>query len=148
VDQVMLVVRVVLSLLVVLAMMWGLSKALRGRQAPGRSPSLEVLSRTAVGRHASVVVLRTGDKGLVVGVTEHTISVLGEMELPQEAAAEVRTPLEITADGRALEPGPAPRPRHRAAAPAGTPSALAGSVLSPSTWRQTASALRERTVRT
>ncbi len=144
----MLVVRVVFSLLVVLAMMWGLSKALRGRSAPSRAASLEVLSRTAVGRHASVVVLRTRDKGLVVGVTEHSISVLGEMELPQEAAAEVRTPLEITADGRAGAPAPVPRSRHPAAAPAGKPSALAGSVLAPATWRQTASALRERPVRT
>jgi flagellar protein FliO/FliZ len=145
----MLVVRVVFSLLVVLAMMWGLNKALKGRTTSGRSAaSLEVLSRTAVGRHASVVVLRTGDKGLVVGVTEHAISVLGEMELPQEAVAEVRTPIEISADGRALEPAPVPRSRHRVAAPAGKPSALAGSVLAPSTWRQTASALRERTVRT
>ena len=149
-DQVMLGVRVVFSLAVVLAMMWGLSRVMRGRTPTSKGLGLDVVSRTSLGKHAAVVVLRTGDRGLIVGVTDHTVSVLGEMELPQDAApVEVRTPIEITADGRALEVAQAPRShRRRVAAPAGTPSALAGSVLSPVTWRQTATALRERTTRT
>ena len=36
-------------------------------------------------------VLRTGDKGLLVGVTEHAISVLGEMELQPYKAWQHRT---------------------------------------------------------
>jgi flagellar protein FliO/FliZ len=153
-DSVVLVVRVVFSLVVVLAMMWGLSRVMRGGRPASKQSGLEVVSRTTVGRRQSILVLRAGDRGLVVGVTDHTISVLGDIELPQDAAApEERTPIEVSPDGSVvlLHPGAevaAPRShRRRAAAPAGKPSALAGSVLSPVTWRQTATALRERTVR-
>lgn len=149
----MLGVRVVFSLAVVLAVMWGLSRVMRGGRTPvkGQHARLDVVARTSLGKHSSVIVLRTGDRGLIVGVTDHAISVLGEMDLPtEEPVAEVRTPIAITADGSVTDapaitaaPG---RRRHAAVEPTQT-STLAGSVLSPSTWRQTATAFRERTVR-
>lgn len=151
-DQVMLGVRVVFSLAVVLAMMWGLSRVMRGgRPAPkGGAHRLDVVSRTNLGKRSAIVVLRAGERGLIVGVTEQSISILGEMPLPEdEPALEVRTPIAITADGEITEhpAAPAPTGRRRHAAATEQTSTLAGSVLSPATWRQTATAFRERTVR-
>ncbi len=147
----MLGVRVVFSLAVVLAMMWGLSRVMRGGRTPvkGGQHRLDVVSRTTVGKRSSIVVLRAGDRGLIVGVTEQNISVLGEMPLPEEGLAlEVRTPLAITADGHMSDDVvPAPSGRRRHAAATEQTSTLSGSVLSPSTWKQTATAFRERTVR-
>ena len=149
----MLGVRVVFSLAVVLAMMWGLSRVMRGGrpQMKGGAHRLDVVSRTSLGKRSSIVVVRAGDRGLIVGVTDHAISVLGEMPLPQEEAVlEVRTPLAITAEGEVAEhtAATAPSGRRRHAAASEPTSTLAGSVLSPSTWKQTATAFRERTVRT
>jgi flagellar protein FliO/FliZ len=153
VDQLMLGLRLVFSLAVVLAMMWGLSRVMRGGRKPvkGQHARLDVVARTSLGKHNSVIVLRAGDRGLIVGVTDHAISVLGEMELPaEEIVAEVRTPLEITADGAVTDTPattiPSGRRRHAASEQAQT-TTLSGSVLSPTTWRQTATAFRERTVR-
>lgn len=149
----MLGVRVVFSLAVVLAMMWGLSRVMRGGrpQMKGGAHRLDVVSRTSLGKRSSIVVVRAGDRGLIVGVTDHAISVLGEMPLPQEEVVlEVRTPLAITAEGDVAEhpAAPAPSGRRRHAAADEQTSTLSGSVLSPSTWKQTATAFRERTVRT
>lgn len=168
-DQVVLAIRVVFSLAVVLAMMWGLSRVMRGRTSGARTSNLDVVSRTSLGKHASVVVVRDGERGLILGVTEQSVTLIGETELHAPAApTERRTPVELTPDlvGEDLPllaavPDLAPavvgaetaavtttgrRARHRAAEPA-RESGLAGSVLSPATWRQTAEALRERTAR-
>ena len=170
-DQVVLAIRVVFSLAVVLAMMWGLSRVMRGRGGAVRTSNLDVVSRTSLGKRASVVVVRDGGRGLILGVTDQSVTLIGETELvPVAGPVERRTPVELTPDlvGEDLPllaavPDLAPaeavaatavaasattgrRARHRASEPS-RDGGLAGSVLSPSTWRQTAEALRERTAR-
>ena len=138
-DQLSLAIRVVFSLAVVLAMMWALSRALRGR-VPARGVPVDIVSRTVLGKRSSVAILRVGGRGLVVGVTDQTVTLLTEVELPAETTApERRTSVRLSDTGAdvvdELPDGLAPGP-------------LAGSVLSPATWRRAAVVLRERTVRT
>jgi flagellar protein FliO/FliZ len=82
--------RLALSLGVVLMLMFGAAWFLRRRQAGGRSPlrfgggartqRVEMLARQTVGRNASVAVVRVGERALVLGVTEHSVTVLTEGE--------------------------------------------------------------------
>ena len=126
--------RIFFSLGVVLLLMWGLAKVAR-RPLSGRGGgALAVLARQSLSRNASVAVVRVGERAYVLGVTDQNVSLLAEAEPAAiEAAAhphhEVREQLSL--DG--LGAGPPPR----------SSGSLAGSVLSPSTWRQAAAALRK-----
>jgi flagellar protein FliO/FliZ len=42
------------------------------------APRLDVLDRTSVARNASVAVVRVGGRGLVVGITEQSVTLLAE----------------------------------------------------------------------
>jgi flagellar protein FliO/FliZ len=139
-DQVALALRVAFSLLVVLALMWALSRGVRTR-ADARPLPLDVVSRATLGKRASVTVLRVGDRGLVLGVTDQSVTLLGEVALPEAVPLpERRTALDLS-DVELLAGAPGPG---TGVAPTG---ALRGSVLSLATWRQTATALRDRTAR-
>ena len=165
-DQFLLAIRVVVSLAIVLGLMWALSRLTKGR-TPSKGVPLEIISRAAVGKKASVVVVRIGERGLVVGVTEHSMALLAEIEVENEpVVAETRTPLDLSsallvddADYAAIDlvsqfstvevPTGADSPRHAAGRRAPeTSTPLTGSVLSPHTWREMAQALREKSVRT
>ena len=97
-----LLVRLVLSLGVVIVLMAALAKVARGRmgRATGRrrdpSLQLQVLSRQTIGKNASVLLVRAGDRGLLLGVTEHNVSLITETELTaapvDEAPAPARAP--------------------------------------------------------
>ncbi len=160
-----LLLRVVVALVSVLGLVWLFSRGMtrgRGRRlVPGMT---EVLSRQVLSRAASVVVVRVGDKALVLGVTEQQVNVLGETDLPAEddAAAPRRTekidlpddltPPPATAPADDVADALVPRQRRRRAAAAAaqgprTDGALAGSALSPATWTQALDVLRERTTR-
>lgn len=118
--------RIMFSLAVVLLLMWGLARLAR-RPLAGRSgDALAVLARQPLSRGASVAVVRVGERAYVLGVTDQNVSLLAEAEPAAiEAAAhphhEVRERLSLDA----LNGG----------------GPLAGSVLSPSTWRQAAAAV-------
>lgn len=80
-----LMLRLVLSLGVVLALMMGAAAFMRrgrgfgfGGGARRRPVPLEVLTRHALGRRASIVVVRAGQRGLVLGVTDQHVSLLTE----------------------------------------------------------------------
>ena len=118
--------RIVFSLAVVLLLMWGLARLAR-RPLSGRGGgALSVLARQPLTRGASVAVVRVGERAYVLGVTDQNVTLLAEAEPAAiEAAAhpshEVREQLSLdTLNGS----GP-----------------LAGTALSPSTWRQAASAV-------
>ena len=117
--------RIFFSLAVVLLLMWGLARVAR-RPLSGRGGgALSVLARQALTRGASVAVVRVGERAYVIGVTDQTVTLLAEADPDAiEAAAhpshEVREQLSLDA---LTGSGP-----------------LAGSALSPSTWRQAASA--------
>jgi len=118
--------RIFFSLAVVLLLMWGLAKVAR-RPLSGRGGgALSVLARQALTRGASVAVVRVGERAYVIGVTDQNVTLLAEADPDAiEAAAhpshEVREQLSLDA---LTGSGP-----------------LAGSALSPSTWRQAASAV-------
>lgn len=53
----------------------GTGSGLRRRRGPAE---IEVLLRQPVGRRASISVVRAGNRALVLGVTDHTITLLAE----------------------------------------------------------------------
>src|SRR5947208_14615153 len=89
-SLVALLVRVVVSLGVVLVVMWGAATVLRrsgvagtaatGRRGARRKAPVEVIARHGLSRGASVTVIRLGGRALVLGVTEHQVSLLTEID--------------------------------------------------------------------
>lgn len=76
---------------VVIGVMWIAARLMKGRQVPGTGgiklgsapkhrAELQVLARQGVGRHATVSVVRAGNKSLVLGITEQNISLLAELD--------------------------------------------------------------------
>lgn len=132
-SLVALLVRVVVSLGVVLAVMAGAAAVLRrsgvlGTTGMGRRGGLrrravpmEVIARHGLSRGSSVAVVRVGGRALVIGVTEHQVSLLTEID-----PAELEAP---------------PEPPDAAAGPG--PGIGAGALP----WKVAIEQLRERTVR-
>ena len=128
-----LLVRVVVSLGVVLAIMAGAAAVLRrtgvagtavaGRRGTRRRPvPVEVVARHGLSRGAFVTIVKMGGRALVLGVTEHQVSLLTEID-PAE--------LESATDDISIDAGPA------------GPGIGAGSFP----WKVALEQLRERTVR-
>ena len=116
-----LFLRIACSLTVVFGLLWGLARLAR-RPLTGRGAgALQVLARQQLSRGSSVAVVRVADRALVLGVSDAGVSLLAD------------------ADPDLFE-----EQRPTAAPPPGRKSALAGSLLSPATWRQTVAALRNR----
>lgn len=80
-----MLLRLIFSLGVVLGLMAGAAAVLR-RTGAGtglsrrRGLPVEVVARHALGRRSSVALVRAGGRGLVLGVTDHTITVLAETD--------------------------------------------------------------------
>lgn len=146
-DTLALILRVLVSLGAVLALVWWFQRRLtRGARISGAEPQIRVVSRQAISPKASVVVMETGGQRFLLGVTEASVNVLhtSEAEVPPSLSFEAH----LEAAG-ATPSGTGPRRRAEGPAhalngnhPAAAESILAGSVLSPATWRQTAAALR------
>ncbi len=102
VSVVTLLGRLLVSLVVVFGLMALAARALRrrGLGSSGQPGSrIEVLARQGLGRSSSVQLVRVAGRTLVLGVTEASVSVLGEAD-----------PLLLAAE-QALEPdAEAPRP--------------------------------------
>jgi flagellar protein FliO/FliZ len=92
-----LLIRVVVSLGVVLAIMAGAAAVLRRSGVVGTSGMgkrglrrrhipMEVIARHGLSRGSSIAVVRLGERALVLGVTEHQISLLKEVD-PAELEA-------------------------------------------------------------
>jgi len=112
--------KMVLALMVVLGLMWLLARLVRQPLAGRSAGALSVLARQPLTRGASVAVVRVGKQAYVLGVTEQNVTLLAE------------------ADPAAVE-APAHEVRERLPL-----DALAGSALSPSTWRRAVDAVRGR----
>ncbi len=83
VNAVELMVRLVASLGMVVAIILVIARAVRNRGGIGlgrsaKGPKLDVLDRTSLSRSASVAVVRVGGRGLIVGITDHTVTLLAE----------------------------------------------------------------------
>lgn len=156
-DMLMLALRVILALGAVVGVLWFVQKRVSAHQTRGRTGDpLTVVARRGVGSKASVVVLDTGGKRFVLGVTEHSVNVLHTDEAPAaEAAPEASTEAFGAALAKATfnaapagTPAPAFGPLRRVEL--GNPpsaSPLSGSILSPGTWKQAAAALKRGAVR-
>ena len=145
-----LIVRVVFSLLVVIALMWGLARLARRPMGGRRGALVTVLGRQQLSKGAAVAVVRVADRTMVLGVTDGHVSLLGETELPatEERMPEPEVRRRVMAVRRravALDELPALAGQLSSPAPTGGTAVadpLAGSLLSPRTWRQAARFLR------
>lgn len=78
--------RLVFSLAIVLVLMFLVARVMRNRTVPGvgrigvRRDLLRVVARQPLSRTASVAVVHAADRALVVGVTDHGVSVLAELD--------------------------------------------------------------------
>lgn len=130
--------RVVFSLGVVLGLLWLIarvsSRRLRGSSHQGL---VRTLVRQPLSRGSSLSVVSVGERVLVVGVTDHQVTLLTELD-PDE----VELPPATTPDS-VIQPGsrPARRPGARRRE---TNGPLGGSVLSTQTWKQTFAAATSR----
>ncbi|MBT8225271.1 MAG: flagellar biosynthetic protein FliO [Dactylosporangium sp.] len=124
------------TLLVLLGLGWAVLRVTRGG-AHRRGRAVTVLTRQHLTRNSAVAVVQVADRALVLGVTDHGVSLLTETDLDA-----VREPRPRT-DAR---PGP-PTDVPTSPVPDARPGPLAGSALSPQTWKDALRALRERTVR-
>jgi flagellar protein FliO/FliZ len=100
-----------------------------------------VLARQALGRTASVAIVRVADRAYVLGVTEHQITLLDDTDLTQLT--------EVIAAARS-----APRQPRQLAGIAGMVGGRAAngaprqaSIFSAAAWRQGIEAIRDRTAR-
>ena len=86
-----LLLRLALSLAIVIGLMMLLAAALRKRgvmvgngggsmRRSQSSQQVEVIARRGLGRSAQVAVVRAGGRTMVLGVTEHQVTMLGDAE--------------------------------------------------------------------
>jgi flagellar protein FliO/FliZ len=172
VETLFVALRVVVVLGVMVALLWFVQRRItKGRTgARGRrGNAVTVVGRQGVGPKASVVVVDIDGNRFVLGVTERQVSVLHTGERPQEAEvtplARVREAPTPTLTPAAPAAPATPAATTAAAVPVektGTDDrqdadfltaqgraslfdeALKGSILSPATWRQASSAVRQR----
>lgn len=143
------VARVTLSLLVVLGVVLLAARLAKRAQVRAGGRGLRVLHRTALSREASVAVVAVGERGLLVGVTAHQVSLLAELDAAELGALSEPAPGAAVNVSAVLGDGPTDGPgdgRSGAAGP-GVARRGSGSVLAPSTWSQALEALRDRTAR-
>ena len=161
-----LTVRLIASLAVVVGLMLLLARLVGKRYGTRAGSPVQVLHRQALSRSASVAVITVAGRVLVVGSTDHQVSLLTELDpdelgepgsedessSPEAATLPtlLSTVLPVAQPAVVPDPDPADLPRptsvvtrggsHRATpAPRRTSpdgGALAGSVLSPQTWRE------------
>ncbi|BDZ45085.1 FliO/MopB family protein [Naasia aerilata] len=165
-DTVFLALRVLVSLGAVLGVIWFATRwILNGKRSPlGRTvkaKQLTVVAKQGLGAKASIAIVEAGGRRFLLGVTEHAVTVLDQLEVPAEPALPT-TPIRLPSFERALEDAqltqgqgapvvvrdPIPlmpatrRAAREAEATRPAPSRVSGSLLSADTWRQTAMALR------
>lgn len=157
--------RVVVSLAVVVGLLWVLQRRLtRGSRASAASEPVRIVTKQAISPKASVVIIDVGDTRLLLGVTEHAVSVLQTGDIPAEVEVPVETssarafatrmsalttakvavkttaPKTATAAQKSPELAPIAAFTDNGAQPGGM---LAGSILSSATWKQLATVFRQ-----
>lgn len=121
--------RLVGSLVVVVGLLLLIARMVNRRFKAPTGAAIQVVHRQALGRGQSVAIVSVGTRVLVLGTTEQQVTLLTEVE-PDEIGLDL--------DATALAADPAEAPRHKQPVAAGP---LAGSVLSPQTWKQTLAAV-------
>lgn len=141
-----LAVRLVGSLAVVVGLMLLIARTVNRRFKAPSGAAIQVVHRQALGRGMGVAVVSIGTRVLVIGTTEQQVTLLAEVEPDEiglDLAAEVestpeparhRRMLDVSAEAPVTTPAKMPSKAIAATGP------LAGSVLSPQTWKQTLAA--------
>ncbi|MDN4613399.1 flagellar biosynthetic protein FliO [Leifsonia sp. F6_8S_P_1B] len=149
-ETLFVALRVIVVLGVMVALLWFVQRRItKGRSgARGRrGNAVTVVGRQGVGPKASVVVVDVDGNRFVLGVTERQVSVLHTGERPQEAEVTQLAPVLAAAEASAA-PDTSDRQDADFLTAQGRASvfdeALKGSILSPATWRQASSAVRQR----
>lgn len=128
-DDLALLGRVVLSLLVVTMIAVLLARFVRRSGVRGPGAGLRVIDRVGLSREASLAVVQVGEAALVLGITAQSVSLLTTLD-----AASLRPDRDTPGTTPGLDiPG--------------TRRAGTGSVLDPRTWKQGLEALRDLTAR-
>ncbi len=142
-DTLVLGLRVLLALACVIGLIWVLARRAgwgKGRRRPA-GPAVELVGRQALGRHAGVAVVAVGNRRLLLGYGEQSVTMLTELApAPAEPAAPLTAPLTTPLTGAA---GGAP-----AAGVPTTLGALAAAVLPTPRGPRTPRTPRTTTVRT
>ncbi|WP_183093924.1 flagellar biosynthetic protein FliO [Nocardioides stalactiti] len=125
--------QLIASLAVVVGLLLLIAK-LSARRFGGRAgATVEVLARQSISRGSGVVVVRVGSRVLVLGSTEQQVSLLAEVDPEDVAPPPVERVEENDTEGEATitDFGElVARARHH------DNGTLAGSIISPQTWRQ------------
>jgi flagellar protein FliO/FliZ len=169
VDTVFIALRVLVVLGVIVALLWYVQRRMtKGKRGSSRrGNAVTVVGRQGVGSKASVVVVDVDGTRFVLGVTERAVNVLHSGERPVELEAEVTklSPVRLTFAKPIVRSENEHQNQQQAPtqdASAGKKSrqdadylsaqarasvfdqALKGSILSPATWRQASSAVRQK----
>ncbi len=148
-DTLFVALRVLLSLAAVVGLLWFLQRRIsKGTRSTRSTKLVNVVTRQPLAQKASVVVIDMEGKRFLLGVTEHSVTVLDATELPvtDTAAAfeSVLTEAEAAPSAQKSAATPIPFPQQfdpRTGLPRKL-GALDGSILSLSTWKRAAVALR------
>lgn len=143
-----LTIRLIVSLSIVVGLLLLLAR-FGARKFRGHAGALvQVVHRQPLSRTTSVAVVTVGTRVLVLGTTENQVSVLTELDPDELEIADV---IELAPSMIEDEPAPVAKPlargSHRAATASVPGGALAGSLLSPQTWRQALAAATSVTSR-
>ena len=154
--------RVIVSLAVVVGLLWMVQRRVtKGSKRVRANKLVNVVTRQGIAQKASVVVVDMGGQRFLLGVTEHSVTVLSSADVPVPEALEGAT---TKGASRTSATGPASATGATGFAAALTAAkknplptnftgfdpktgqprrgALDGSIISPATWRRAASALR------
>ena len=138
-----LTVRLVASLAVVVGLLLVLARV-AGRRFAGRAGApIQVLHRQPLSRSSSVAMISVGSRVLLVGTTDHQVSLLTEVDPDDLDLPEPVVPDEVSLAGYDDVPTRSfagTVARHRALPTAAPTGALAGSLLSAGTWKAAFSA--------
>lgn len=166
-ETVYLALRVLLSLGVVLGTVWYVHRRLtKGGRLPRATKAVTVVTRQQIAPKASVVVMDVDGQRFLLGVTEQSVTVLNTSDAPPPEVVVAKAPRTLAAvdsaprsipratggaafarvlsdlQGPVNLPGPA-HPAPVAYLPSeNLTGTLNGSILSPTTWKRTAAALR------
>jgi flagellar biosynthetic protein FliO len=110
VSTFLLFLRVGFSLAVVLGMIWFAARFAKRRgkivARQGEAASLEVVARRQLGRRGSLLVVESGDRTLLVGVTDSHIGLVADLSAPGPAGETSGRPADIGTSRVVTAPSP------------------------------------------
>ena len=132
--------RLVGSLAVVVGLMLLIARVVNRRFKAPTGAAVQVVQRQPLGRGQGVAVVSVGTRVLVLGTTEQQITLLAEIE-PDEIGLDLTDDEDHPRLVSVADEARGGSHRARPSTPAPAVGGIAGSVLSPQTWKQTLAAL-------